>query len=89
MSFHWKWLLEGSGKSETGVMERLSSYIAITHRKWPSHDRKCRHMAADAVVAGSDPEVMSFDRKWPLEGCGRSKTGISGAFKLVRGCNSQ
>ena len=40
-------------------------------------------------MAESDPEVTSFDQKWPLQGCGRLKSGVSDAFKLVHGCNSQ
>ena len=40
-------------------------------------------------MTGSDPEVTSFHRKWPGEGCRRPKTPALVAFQLLPGCNSQ
>ena len=31
-------------------------------------------------VIGSDPEMTSFDRKWPGKGCRRPKACVLGAF---------
>ena len=40
-------------------------------------------------VAASDPEVMSFHRKRPGEGCRRPKTHLLCDFQLLQGCDSQ
>ena len=40
-------------------------------------------------MTGSDPEMMSFDRKLPGSGCRRPISEIWGMFELLQGCNSQ
>jgi len=40
-------------------------------------------------LTGSDPEVTSFDRKWPRSGCRRPKTGVYCTFHFLQGCSSQ
>ena len=64
---------------------RLSSYRAMSRRRWQSRDRKGCHVTE---VTGSDPEVTSFNRKSPASGCGR-KTHVSGTFEHLQVCNSQ
>ena len=38
---------------------------------------------------GSDPEVMSFNRKSPESGCRNPKTRVYCAFHFLQGCGSQ
>ena len=40
-------------------------------------------------VTGSDPEVMSFDRKKPGSGCRRPISQVLGTFEHKQGCNLQ
>ena len=40
-------------------------------------------------VTGSDPEVTSFDRKSPGNGCRRPISQVLDTFEHLQGCNSQ
>jgi len=40
-------------------------------------------------VTGTDPEVMSFDRKSPASGCRKPKTGVCWIFDFLQDCSSQ
>ena len=40
-------------------------------------------------MTGRDPEVMSFDQKFPESGCSRPKTHVLCIFQFLQGCNSQ
>jgi len=81
-AIHLEWLR----RPKTHVWVRLSSYRAITRRRWHSHDRKCCQWPHVTV---SDPEVTSIHRKLPGSGCRRPKTRVLGTFDILQGCNSQ
>jgi len=65
---------------------RLTTYKAVAHRERQSRDR---NDVTWPQVTGSDPEVLSFDRKSPGSGCRRLKRGVYCAFDFLQGCSSQ
>ena len=64
-------------KTHTGLyLTGSGSHVTGNDITWPAATR-------------SDPEVTSFARKWPGEGCRMLRTRVLGAFQLLQGCNSQ
>jgi len=80
-SFYWKSLGSGLEGRKLGFCVYLSSYKAVTHRKWQSRDRKWRHVTSCyRNWPGSDvilPEVL-----W--SGCKMSKVGFCITFSCYR-----
>jgi len=74
--------LPGSGcrRPNTVLCPRLCSYRAITQR-CGSHVTE--NNVTSPQVTGSEPEVMSFNRKWPRSGCRRLKTSILFLFVFM------
>jgi len=68
-----------------GFYVTLSSYRALTHRRWQSRDTKWRHMTSRDRMwreVRLSPEVT-----W--KECRSPKTGVLCNFELLQGCNSQ
>jgi len=84
--FQRKSPVSGCRRPKAKFWVRLSSYRAVTRRRWQSRGRKWSHVTPRDR---SDPEVTSYHRKSPGSGCRRPISQVLGAFELLQGCNSE